>query len=352
MIQVRLARLRDRVRQVLPERHLYIRSGGEMRCVTLSTRRQCGLAVVSAILAVWLSIASAAALSSLMPLPRPAYAAAPAAAPDPQLQLASEVERRHEALALVLSELDPSAAAADLPAGAAPAERVRRIRQDQARLLAIADQSAKARAQRLRLAFRSAGISPSRFSRAQAQGGPLIAVRDPKVLASLLQVDEDFAARIQQASASLHELRTLSDAALRLPLGHPVDRPQRSSGYGLRQDPFTGEPAFHSGLDFSGAYKTPIKATAAGRVAYVGPRSGYGRVVEIDHGGGVKTRYGHLQSASVAPGQQVLPGQRIGAMGSTGRSTGVHLHYEVWVNGRPQNPARFLRAGERMRADA
>ena len=91
---------------------------------------------------------------------------------------------------------------------------------------------------------------------------------------------------------------------------------------------------------------TPIRATAPGAVSFAGVRNGYGNTVEIDHGGGFKTRYAHLQGFNVAVGQRVGIGQRIGAMGSTGRSTGVHLHYEVWVDGRPQNPARFMRAGD------
>jgi murein DD-endopeptidase MepM/ murein hydrolase activator NlpD len=81
-------------------------------------------------------------------------------------------------------------------------------------------------------------------------------------------------------------------------------------------------------------------------VSYAGVRSGYGNTVEVDHGHGFKTRYGHLSAISVTVGQQVAVGQRIGAMGSTGRSTGTHLHYETWLNGRPQNPLRFIKAGD------
>jgi murein DD-endopeptidase MepM/ murein hydrolase activator NlpD len=91
---------------------------------------------------------------------------------------------------------------------------------------------------------------------------------------------------------------------------------------------------------------TAIYATGPGVVSYTGVRSGYGNVVEIDHGRGLKTRYAHLSGFAVRPGQRVGIGQRIAAMGSTGRSTGTHLHYEVWVNGRAQNPGRFLKAGQ------
>jgi murein DD-endopeptidase MepM/ murein hydrolase activator NlpD len=130
-----------------------------------------------------------------------------------------------------------------------------------------------------------------------------------------------------------------------------VETPVRTSGFGARIDPFTHHGAFHPGQDFAGAYMTPIHATAPGVVAFTGQRTGYGNVVEIDHGGGFKTRYAHLQAISVAMGQRVGIGQRIGAMGSTGRSTGVHLHYEVWENGRVQDPTRFLKAGDYVQQD-
>ena len=97
---------------------------------------------------------------------------------------------------------------------------------------------------------------------------------------------------------------------------------------------------------------SPVRTTAPGVVSFTGVRSGYGRTVEIDHGSGFKTRYAHLQSIAVAVGQRVALGQRIGGMGSTGRSTGPHLHYEVWAGGRPRNPYRFLRAGEYVQQDA
>ncbi|MEI9963586.1 MAG: M23 family metallopeptidase [Caulobacteraceae bacterium] len=141
-------------------------------------------------------------------------------------------------------------------------------------------------------------------------------------------------------------MSALSDAASKVPFAKPTVGTNRSSGFGVRFDPFTGRPAFHSGLDFAGGMMTPIYATAPGVISFTGVRSGYGNTIEIDHGGGFKTRYAHLEGIAVSVGQRVAVGQRIGAMGSTGRSTGPHLHYEVWVDGRPQNPDRFLRAGD------
>jgi murein DD-endopeptidase MepM/ murein hydrolase activator NlpD len=140
-------------------------------------------------------------------------------------------------------------------------------------------------------------------------------------------------------------LRAMNVAAQKLPLSRPSTG-ERSSGFGVRLDPFTHAPAYHSGQDFAGGMNSPIYSTGPGVVSFTGQRNGYGNVIEIDHGGGFKTRYAHLQAFAVVPGQRVAVGQRIGGMGSTGRSTGSHLHYEVWVNGRAQNPDRFLKAGD------
>jgi murein DD-endopeptidase MepM/ murein hydrolase activator NlpD len=117
-----------------------------------------------------------------------------------------------------------------------------------------------------------------------------------------------------------------------------------SSSYGYRSDPFTGAGAMHSGLDFPGPLGTPILAAAPGRVTFVGQRSGYGNVVEIDHGQGILTRYAHLSGFTARVGEQVTAGQQIAKMGSTGRSTGSHLHFEVRLNGVAVNPRRFLEA--------
>ena len=114
----------------------------------------------------------------------------------------------------------------------------------------------------------------------------------------MLDVDEDFAMRIHRASSTMSEMRSLSEAARKLPLARPTNT-GKSSGFGMRFDPFTGRPAFHSGLDFSGAMMTPIHATAPGVVSFTGARSGYGNTIEIDHGGGFKTRYAHLSSILV-----------------------------------------------------
>jgi murein DD-endopeptidase MepM/ murein hydrolase activator NlpD len=137
----------------------------------------------------------------------------------------------------------------------------------------------------------------------------------------------------------------VQNALRALPLGAPVNRVAVMSGFGRRTDPFNGLAAFHSGVDLGGAMSMPVRATAAGRVTFAGTNGGYGRMVEIDHGKGLVTRYAHLSRLQVRRGERVHYGQTIGLMGSTGRSTGVHVHYEVLVDGKPRDPMKFIQAG-------
>ncbi len=137
---------------------------------------------------------------------------------------------------------------------------------------------------------------------------------------------------------------TLNDwfRAARVPNLWPVDG-RITSGFGERTDPFNGEGAFHSGVDISIAYGTPVIATADGVIVFADYMSGYGRLIEINHGNGISTRYGHLSGFAVAAGQTVKRGQIIGYVGSTGRVTSPHLHYEVRIGDTPVNPYKYLR---------
>lgn len=128
------------------------------------------------------------------------------------------------------------------------------------------------------------------------------------------------------------------------PAGEPVSNGYLSSRFGFRVDPFTGRSAFHSGVDIAGREGEPVMAVAAGVVTFVGEQEGYGRLVEVDHGNGYVTRYAHNRSLTVKLGQRVDKGQSIAQLGSTGRSTGPHLHFEVLYQGKLVNPARFLTA--------
>jgi murein DD-endopeptidase MepM/ murein hydrolase activator NlpD len=123
-----------------------------------------------------------------------------------------------------------------------------------------------------------------------------------------------------------------------------------SSPFGYRADPFLGRLALHPGVDLVQGYGAEIRAAAAGRVAHAGAMSGYGIMVEIDHGNGLSTRYAHMSDALVEEGEVVAKGAVLGRIGSSGRSTGPHLHYEVRVDGEPVDPERYLRAGAELSA--
>lgn len=184
------------------------------------------------------------------------------------------------------------------------------------------------------------GLSPRAMLAAiddrSAQGGPLI------MLATA--ADGSIDPRFQRFGLSLARMEALERSVAGLPQALPASLEYISSGFGYRADPFTGGADFHPGLDFKGPMGAPIYAAARGTVSFVGQRSGYGNVVEIDHGNGLVTRYAHMSGFRTLVGKPVLAGELIGLIGSTGRSTGPHLHFEVRVSDRPVNPRPFLEA--------
>jgi murein DD-endopeptidase MepM/ murein hydrolase activator NlpD len=189
------------------------------------------------------------------------------------------------------------------------------------------------------------GAAPASGTKAagSGQGGPFIAADShAQQLHSLLAVLDESAEQHSDLF-TLIESRLLESRlrALMVPNQRPVDGPV-GSGFGFRFDPFTQRPALHAGLDFPAEPGTPIQAAAGGVVINVEVHAAYGNLVEIDHGNGLLTRYAHAQAVHVRPGDLVRRGQRIAEVGSTGRSTGPHLHFEVLVEGVPQDPARFL----------
>jgi murein DD-endopeptidase MepM/ murein hydrolase activator NlpD len=357
----RLERICARLDELLPERHLYIRQGGRMRAMVLTQKKQAMIAGGLGAAALWMGVCTAAMLIHVLQRPArpapPAAAAQTASAAPSAAALAAEVERRHAALAVLLSEArtTPGAAPALTPpilralssaaASADPVAQLKAVQAGQQEVLAATEAFAQARAERLRAALQVAGVAAPPPRGAGGVGGPLIELKDPAALAARYDLDPQFARQLHQTAASLSEAQALSRRAARLPLAAPTRAGRRTGGYGVRVDPFTRRAAFHPGLDFAGARMSPVLATAPGTVVFTGVRTGYGETVEVDHGGGFRTRYAHLARIAVRTGQHVEAGARLGGMGSTGRSTGTHLHYEVWVDGRAQNPARFVRAG-------
>ena len=167
----------------------------------------------------------------------------------------------------------------------------------------------------------------SRFGVNHAEGGPF--VLPPRAEQPAGTIDTD-------------GLAVMRGLARSLPLSTPLEHYQIGSRFGPRRDPFNGKAAFHSGLDFDAGYMSPIYATAPGIVTYAGYRRDYGKVVEIDHGNGIVTLYGHMHRYTVSVGQRVEAHTQIGLLGSTGRASGPHVHYEVIVNGQPEDPERFI----------
>ncbi len=161
-------------------------------------------------------------------------------------------------------------------------------------------------------------------------GGPLIPLDQAHIEGI---ADNAFGSAYVNASAHAKELDSLFGLLRRVPLTTPVrgSEYEQTSDFGARVDPFTRHVAFHPGIDWAGPWGSAVKATAPGTVVFAGPRGGYGNMVEIDHGFGIKTRYGHLSSILVRVGAKVAKGSPVGKLGSTGRSTGPHVHYEIWL---------------------
>jgi murein DD-endopeptidase MepM/ murein hydrolase activator NlpD len=185
-----------------------------------------------------------------------------------------------------------------------------------------------------------------RFAESGGTGGPVISLGGQTNANDLSHDDDGFERQVFRLASHIDRMAGLQAALSAMPLVTPIDPNARvTSIFGRRVDPYTKRPAFHSGLDMVGPYKTPVLSTAPGKVSYAGRRGPYGRLVEIDHGNGLKTRYGHLYKIAVKKGQQVGFQDKIGLLGSSGRSTGPHLHYEVWFNGKVRDPSKFFKAG-------
>jgi murein DD-endopeptidase MepM/ murein hydrolase activator NlpD len=200
---------------------------------------------------------------------------------------------------------------------------------------------ARAALERTQKNVSSLGLEPSRLVAVGrpkgGTGGPFIefrrAGRGHPVHPDLVTLGEN-----------LDKLTDLQRAVRSLPIGAPIGRYSLASPWGVRRDPFNNELAMHNGIDMAAPSGTEIKARSAGRVVFAGRNGVYGNMVELDHGHGIRTRYGHMSSISVKQGQTVAARDKLGAVGSTGRSTAPHLHYEVLFNGKTLDPRKFVEA--------
>ena len=208
--------------------------------------------------------------------------------------------------------------------------------------LAAIDRWASHASERNAAVLAETGLDPMRLAEPKPlanAGGPFIPVdADPKA-----PEFDRAAAHVARDVSFAENLKALMPfVPLRMPLSGEASV---TSPFGYRADPFLGRLALHTGVDLLQPYGSEIRATAAGRVAHAGPMGGYGDMVEIDHGKGLATRYAHMSEILVQEGQEVAQGDILGRLGTSGRSTGPHLHYEVRVDGEPADPERFLRAG-------
>ncbi len=211
---------------------------------------------------------------------------------------------------------------------------------------ALAEISGSTRAQidEIVRVLRAAGLQTERIlgGRGGNAGGPFVGpAADRK--------NADPSLQLASLGTDLERLRDMRAALRRLPLRAPLDEFSVMSPFGMRRDPFNGQLAMHGGIDLAAPPRTPVLATAAGRIVTAGWNGEYGNMVEIEHDFGLSTRYGHMTRIDVRVGQRVERRQTVGLLGSTGRSTGPHVHYEVLVDGRSVDPARFLEAARHVR---
>ena len=204
----------------------------------------------------------------------------------------------------------------------------------------------KQRAQKIAAVLRRLGqdVPPSQLTGGDgAVGGPLVALAPDADPAT-------FRSGVSLVTGEVERFGTLRRIALRLPLTRPIPGAPITSRFGVRIDPFLGTPAMHTGIDFRAPTGYPARATADGTVTMAGYNGGYGNMVEVDHGNGITTRYGHLSKIEAKVGQVVSKGTVLGRTGSTGRSTGPHLHYEVRVDGDAIDPMKYIKAGSEIAA--
>jgi murein DD-endopeptidase MepM/ murein hydrolase activator NlpD len=223
----------------------------------------------------------------------------------------------------------------------AAATSINRMMDESRIALATLGDAATSRTDEIVSTLAGIGIKP-KLPSLDAVGGPLLPAMDGPESSTLID-DANVVA------AALERYRAARGAADLAPVHKPlVTATRTSSTFGNRKDPFTGRLAFHSGIDYAAPQRTKVLSAGAGVVTYVGQMSGYGNVVEVTHGNGLVTRYGHLSSFLAKEGQKVSTGTPIAKVGSTGRSTGPHLHFEVRRSDSAVDPARYLNAGRAL----
>lgn len=366
-LQTRLTGWKSQIAGWFIDREFFMRANGQVRFLKISAQLQRRVAGVTAfIVAAWLIVTLGMAVNQVsVSIERMALNEKEAKVESAEERVANyrgsidevtkDLERRQKMLESLSDQyLDeiPAAAASEsettteadktvktISALVPEAAGLARIEARQIRFAELMTKVAQARTQKAEAAIRQFGLNPDILARqaTSAQGGPFESffgsskkdVRDP---------------RFTKLAMSLGRMDAMERALAAIPTSMPAAVMMMSSGFGYRSDPFTGAGAMHNGLDFKGPIGTPILAAADGRITYAGSQGGYGNTIEITHANGLVTRYAHLSGFNVRHGQKVARGAQIARMGSTGRSTGSHLHFEVRLNGQAINPRKFLEA--------
>ncbi|WP_223805166.1 M23 family metallopeptidase [Tsuneonella flava] len=354
----------DRLRAWFPDREFFMRSQGQVRFIKVSSRIQMAAAgTVALALTVWgISLAGMAWSQYRAEADRASLLDREARVSTAEERVdayrgnikavASDLKRRQDFIEEMVDSLpadvkqgakvsDSSGEAAKtvskVSASIPEAGALARIEARQLAFVERLTRYADRRAARAAQAIRKLGLDPRSMVNAekhQAMGGPLEKLSTA--------ADGTIDPRFERLGLSLARMEALERGLQGIPQVLPASVEMVTSSYGVRRDPFTGAAAMHSGLDFRGPIGAPIYAAAKGVVTFVGQKSGYGNIVEVSHGNGMVTRYAHMSKFSAHVGEKVKAGAVIGAIGSTGRSTGPHLHFEVRINGRAVNPRPFL----------
>jgi murein DD-endopeptidase MepM/ murein hydrolase activator NlpD len=306
------------------DRDLFIHDGSRLRRFRISAPVQAVFFLTMMALVAWASFATARMVT------RPHGISGLTAATEARARL---IEQRQALIEAMLSgdKIDPALIQAAAQGGRIATDGpLARVEQQQLQQAALVAKALDVRYQVTAAELKKLGISPARAG-TEGVGGPFESAGN---------------ATFKALFNSWKKLDQLQDGVIAVPSEKPIKtNVEFTSGFGVRSDPFRGSAAMHPGIDLAGQYGTPIYATADGTVLRAGWNSGgYGNLVEVGHGRGITTRYGHLSAILVRPGDRITRGQQVGRMGSTGRSTGSHLHYEVRIDGRAVNPIPFMKS--------
>ena len=372
-VRAELEGLRASIRRRVPERQIALHSEGKVHVVRIGTRAQLMAGILTTVVAGWLSIASVNMVATSGDTATLQAKDAELGRMSDQVDMmranvaglrgsvattADRLEKRQAFLASLLSgkaSLQQLAALVpDAGSNVGPTDNrskfilapFLKLERDQLAFVDRATTAAEARYRDTQALLGRLGLDSARFvgQSMLGVGGPLVSLDGPS--SPLAQAEPKF----KDLFLSWKKVELLENSMAAIPAAMPVSDVQYSSGFGVRFDPFNGNAAMHTGVDMAGHYGQEIHATADGTVSRAGWFGGYGNCVDLEHGKGIATRYGHMSRILVQPGQVVHKGDLVGLMGSTGRSTGNHLHYEVRIDGRAVSPVPFLQSASALAA--